>query len=202
MTTRKKCNQDNEDIRLLIKTGSIEMLKARRVQWSKLYNYTDITGLGLLTSAIRTPRYPMLEYLLDKGFDIEFKTKFAGYTPIMYAARSNNSILQLLIERGANVHATSIKGETPLHIAVSYGFFDNTKLLLEKGSKIDCVDQEGNTPLHCAGVYHELDIFKMLIDKGASIHVKNKLGQTPLDLVKHTWNYQEILLYIKNKKIR
>jgi ankyrin repeat protein len=200
MATRKNCALD---IKVLITNGSIEMLKKRRIQWSKLYNHTDITGQGLLARAIGSTCYPMVEYLLDQGFDIEFKSKFAKTTPLIHAATTNsNKILKLLIDRGANIHATNIYGENALLLAATHGYIENTKLLLEKGASISVIGKDGNTPLHCAATYEELEIFKLLVDNGASIHVKNKLGKTPLDLVKHKWNYQEYCLYIKNKKIK
>ena len=198
MSTRKKCSQD---IKLLISNGLIEMVKKRRVQWSKLYNYVDITGQGLLARAIISGSYPMVEYLLDKGFDIEFKSKFSKYTPVMTAASlGSHKILSLLIERGANIHAKDIFGQNALLFAASRGYIANTTLLLEKGSSLTATDQDGNTPLHCTAIYEQLDIFKLLIDNGASIHIKNKLGKTPLDLVKHKWNYEEYAIYVKNKK--
>jgi ankyrin repeat protein len=202
MATRKKCNNYIiRDIMTLVTSGSIEMLKKRRVQWSKLYNYTDVTGQGLLATSIISGSYPMVEYLLDKGFDIEFKSKFSKYTPVMTAASlGSHKILSLLIERGANIHATDIFGRNALLFAASCGYIANTTLLLEKGSSLTATDQDGNTPLHCAAISENLDIFKLLIDKGASTQVKNKVGKTPLDLVKHKWNYQEYFLYIKNKK--
>jgi ankyrin repeat protein len=194
MATRKKCSTD---INLLIENGALEMLKKRRVQWPKLYNKTDLTGYGLLATAIRSHSCKMVEYLLDKGFDIEFKNKFSGYTPIIYAATNMTRILGLLIVRGANIHATNNRGETALHVAVANGYLENVIILLEKGSTLESVDQEGNTPLHLACKFYQLDIIKWLIDKGASHRVKNKVGQTPLDLAKNTWKSQEIMLYLK-----
>jgi len=190
----------NKDIRILIQNGAIEMLKKRRIQWSKLYNESNITGEGLLSDAIQSRSYPMVKYLLDKGFNIEFKNTFSGYTPIIIAATNMRSILTLLIERGANIHSTNNRGETALHVAVARGYIDNINILLEKGSLLESVDQEGNTPLHFACKYYQIDVSKLLIDKGASIHLKNKLGKTPLDLAKNTWMHQELMLYIKNKK--
>ena len=200
MATRKNCAQD---IKILITNGSIEMLKKRRIQWSKLYNYTDVTGQGLLSRAIGSGSYPMVEFLLDKGFNIEFRSKYARSTPVMTASTSNsNKILNLLIERGADIHATNINDENALLLAATHGYIENTKNLLEKGCSHSVTNKDGDTPLHCAATYDEVAIFKLLIDYGASIHVKNKLGKTPLDLVKHKWNYEEYLLYIKNKKIK
>ena len=193
MATRKKCSTD---INLLIENGALEMLKKRRVQWPKLYNKTDITGYGLLATAIRSYSCAMVEYLLDKGFDIEFKNKFSGYTPLIYAATNMKRILELLIARGANIHATNNRGETALHVAVANGYLENVVILLEKGSTLESVDQEGNTPLHHACRQYQLDILKMLIDKGASHKIKNKLGKTPLDLMKNTWKSQEMKLYL------
>jgi ankyrin repeat protein len=52
--------------------------------------------------------------LLDQGVEVDVQDKYR-FTPLHEAARCwNPEAIQLLLERGANVHARSVFGTTPL----------------------------------------------------------------------------------------
>jgi ankyrin repeat protein len=45
-----------------------------------------------------------------------------GYTPLHKAAQKDHTeIMEYLVSTGASVHATSLNGRTPLHVAAVYG---------------------------------------------------------------------------------
>jgi ankyrin repeat protein len=51
---------------------------------------------------------------------------------------------------GADVHAATRSGDTPLHWAAYGGSAPMTRLLLEGGANVDAVGELGNRPLHVA----------------------------------------------------
>jgi hypothetical protein len=71
------------------------------------------------------------------------------------------------IDQGADVHAKSNGGWTPLHYACLYGHAEVVKVLLEKGANVHAKTNSGWTPLHSAYSYGHHDIAAMLRAKGA-----------------------------------
>uniref|UniRef100_A0A1D1Y315 ADP-ribosylation factor GTPase-activating protein AGD3 n=1 Tax=Anthurium amnicola TaxID=1678845 RepID=A0A1D1Y315_9ARAE len=59
-------------------------------------------------------------------------------------------MLELLLQYGANVNATDMKGRTPLHHCILKGKNEHAKLLLARGVDPRAADREGKTPLHYA----------------------------------------------------
>jgi ankyrin repeat protein len=73
--------------------------------------------------------------LLDKGVNVNAKTRY-GATALSYACdRGNVELIKLLLERGADVNVRdTFYGEVPLGWALSKGNAEVVKLLLDKGA--------------------------------------------------------------------
>src|SRR6185295_9897242 len=73
--------------------------------------------------------------LLDKGVNVNAKTRY-GATALSYACdRANVELVKLLVERGADVNAKdTFYGEVPLGWALGKGNVEIVKLLLDKGA--------------------------------------------------------------------
>lgn len=76
-----------------------------------------------------------LKAFLDKGVDVNAKTRY-GATALSYACdKGNIEVVKLLIERGADVNAKdTFYGEVPIGWAMSKGNIQIVKLLLDKGA--------------------------------------------------------------------
>jgi len=126
-------------------------------------------------------------------------------TPLHFAAvRCNPSVVQLLLEKGAEVDARKPDGWTPLHHACQIGDIAVTRLLLQYGADVKARSNGGQTPLHAAAVgvnkltaailktehsvtnkvMHSLDherVVRLLIESGADVNARNTSdGETPL----------------------
>ena len=106
-----------------------------------LDNGADINGqlhgdTPLLAAIVRSSNRPdIAEHLLDNGADIEQGTsRYSQRTPLMVAlTNSNREVVQLLIDKGADVNATDAKGKTVLqHVRHSRDFY--RKLLIDAGA--------------------------------------------------------------------
>jgi hypothetical protein len=77
-------------------------------------------------------------------------TDAGGYTPLHYAAQRNHvGVVELLIERGADVNANAC-GATPLHRAAHHGSYACCKLLLDHGADPRRIDTSFSTALPTA----------------------------------------------------
>src|SRR4030095_6284629 len=73
--------------------------------------------------------------LLDKGVDVNAKTRY-GATALSYACdKGHVEVVKLLIERGADVNVKdTFYGEVPLGWALAHAHAEVVKLLLDKGA--------------------------------------------------------------------
>ena len=103
-----------------------------------------------------------------------------GRTPLISAAmRGHEAVVQLLLEKGANIELKDRSDSTPLALAVSKGSVAAVQLLLEMGANTES-NNAGLTPLARAAFCGHEDVVRLLLEKGANIESKNRHGRTPL----------------------
>ncbi|TET31458.1 MAG: hypothetical protein E3J72_22340 [Planctomycetota bacterium] len=88
--------------------------------------------------------------LIDHGADLDARLNTNGASAIHYSFNRQKNY-RILIEKGCNVNAKKLRGQTPLHIAA--GHFDGKKIvpyLIEHGADVNSVDVDGKTPLDFA----------------------------------------------------
>ncbi|KAG8193909.1 hypothetical protein JTE90_011464 [Oedothorax gibbosus] len=106
-------------------------------------------------------------------------------TPLHFAAGYNRvSVVEYLLQHGADVHAKDKGGLVPLHNACSYGHYEVAELLVKFGANVNVADLWKFTPLHEAAAKGKYEIVKLLLKHGADPSKKNRDSHTPLDLVK------------------
>ncbi|XP_015929424.1 poly [ADP-ribose] polymerase tankyrase-2 [Parasteatoda tepidariorum] len=106
-------------------------------------------------------------------------------TPLHFAAGYNRvSVVEYLLQHGADVHAKDKGGLVPLHNACSYGHYEVAELLVKYGANVNVADLWKFTPLHEAAAKGKYEIVKLLLKHGADPSKKNRDSHTPLDLVK------------------
>ena len=89
-------------------------------------------------------------------------------------------VVQILVDKGANLNERSDWEETALQPAALKGFAMTAKVLLDHGADMELGDHAGNTPLHRATLLGHEAMSSLLLDYGANIHALNKQGGTPL----------------------
>lgn len=114
---------------------------------------------------------------------------YAGDTPLhMAAAAYQRRIAELLVARGADVHAKNMHGATALHYAADTNHWDPSAqadtitYLISKGADANVISRLGVTPLHRAVRTRSASAVKALLDGGADPGKKNRSGSTPLRL--------------------
>ncbi|KAI8752888.1 transient receptor potential cation channel subfamily A member 1 [Biomphalaria glabrata] len=111
----------------------------------------------------------------------------------------DGSIVRYLISKGANINATDIFGQTPLHFAAMRGNEVACSNLLFFKDKIiiNANDNQGSTPLHTAALYKHLEIARMLIEAGANLMSRDKEQCTPLHHAASGGNFELVNLLLE-----
>uniref|UniRef100_A0A672QPY7 Ankyrin repeat domain 2 n=1 Tax=Sinocyclocheilus grahami TaxID=75366 RepID=A0A672QPY7_SINGR len=115
----------------------------------------------------------IVEELLDKGADINFKDRL-DCRAVHWACRGGSlSALKILQDRGADINVRDKLLSSPLHVATRTGHSDVVQHLLASGININAKDWEGDTALHDAVRLNRYKIVKLLILAGANMQIKN-----------------------------
>jgi len=128
----------------------------------------DSLGQTALLAAISRNDANEVALLLGHGADVN-KADSAAWSPLHYAAwfGSSTAILQVLLDRGANVDALNDRHITPLYFASVAGHESQVKLLLQRGADRSIASRTGYTPLRAARV-KGLDGVVALLDPQAT----------------------------------
>jgi ankyrin repeat protein len=90
--------------------------------------------------------------------------------------RGFEDVVELLLNRGADVNAPSTTAGLPLCLAVLKDRSHIVRLLLDKfRAAVNLADPELGTPLHCAGFTGNRDIAEFLIQHGAEPELANRV---------------------------
>jgi ankyrin repeat protein len=95
-----------------------------------------------------------------------------GSTPLFWALKGryfkDGSVLRLLLEHGADIHAQSLGGWIPLHWASFNGALEVVRLLLELGADIEVNDKNDKAALQYAAETGHGKVVKLLREHGAN----------------------------------
>jgi ankyrin repeat protein len=138
----------------------------------------------------------MLRFLLDHGALIDGRDE-NGETYLQTAIDNDEEeIVELLIERGANVNVADEEGVTPLMRVES---IEDARLLLEHGANVNATDNEGQTALHLlTSEPGRIEFATLLITRGADVNARDHDGHTPLDYVIEAFDYDFALLLVSH----
>lgn len=133
----------------------------------------------------------VIAQLLDNGEDVNEGDE-QGITPLITACRyGEDEIVDLLIQRGADIHATSKELKiSPLLRACDHTWehMECCRLLLKAGADVNVRDHAGWTPLMLATLARNVGLVKLLLKNGADHTVRVTQGMvenmTALDLAR------------------
>lgn len=176
---------------LLVRSGppgsSPPPLKTARLLFSLLLlpSLAASTGDALIEAAKRGD-IEQARVLLDQGVRVDTLDR-SRRTPLMWAAlNGHSSLVDLLIDRGANVNAVATHGDTVLGYAISCcekpGSADIVTKLLDNGADPNAKPHDGWTPLMLAASRDRSDLLNLLLAAGAEIDTQRPNGYTALML--------------------
>jgi ankyrin repeat protein len=124
--------------------------------------------------------------LLDRGTPVD-DTRSED-TPLLGACmRGHEDVAILLVERGANIAAERVGGQTPIWWAGTQGLRALAKLLVARGANVNARDRHGGTALHNAAQQHG-ELARDLIGYGADMRARYHDERTPAWFAAYTGN--------------
>lgn len=122
----------------------------------------------------------MVTMLLAKDANVNARNR-DGNTALSLAVSSDIAIMNMLLEKGANLAIGDNNGVTPLMGAMRFSDNEKIDLLLLKGASFKNIDKQGNTMLHYAAMTQNFAMVIIAIDNGCDdATVINENGDTPL----------------------
>lgn len=104
-----------------------------------------------------------------------------GLTALMWAVfHGKLNIVELLINKNADVNIPGPDGQTPLMFAVRH--IDVLNYLLASGAELEAEDEYGNTALIHASHYNQSQSVSTLLMHGASMTKPNFIGDNAYDI--------------------
>ena len=130
-----------------------------------------------LLKACEIRRQDIIELLLEYGADVQARDK-QNKSALHYALESSStddsnpdvSIVNLLLDRGADTNTSTSSGETPLYIACSKGLIATVQMMLKRGARVN-VSAGDKSPLNVACKMKNKALVKLLLDGGADPNI-------------------------------
>ncbi|QEN06050.1 hypothetical protein EW093_15585 [Thiospirochaeta perfilievii] len=189
------------------KSGSTPLHEAIMVGNSDIINLLNVNKADFF--AINNSGDNPFDLIFQKG--VEFATEILTpelvslrnnrqNTPLFYAIDwGSKEIVQVILDKGADINAKNINGETPLHQAITTDNVIVANLLIERGASIEAKDNQLNTPLHSCVYWNAYESAHLLVEKKADINAKNIKNRTPLHEAVLTEDTDIVTFFIKNK---
>lgn len=164
--------------------------------------------------AVKNNSLQCAKYFIDRGSDINYKKTitfkrggydiFGGYEdgPIVEASRLGfYDIIQLLVEKGANVDDKSEQNAAPcILIAAGKGHVKVVEYLISKGADVNSKNATNDTPLMMASYNGYKDMVEFLLLKGANPDLKNN-DKKDAKFYAESNGYKEIVEVIDKNRI-
>jgi hypothetical protein len=142
-------------------------------------------GWTPLTAAIAAKQPTAAKILLDAGADPNIAAddeQHNGLTALHIAAeQSMEEMVELLLSKGADIHARTFSETTPFYRAARGGSLSILQMLYSAGSDINSRTWDGWTPLFEAVTCGHVGIVQKLLRWGADCKLANSNGLTPYD---------------------
>ena len=119
---------------------------------------------------------------LDVGDDVNMVME--GRSPLHIAVMHNRmTVVELLLNRGADVNLTTDEMDNALHDAALFGFKKMCALLIDRGAPVNRIQGEFGTPFKAAIVNDNFEVVDLLIERGADVNLSEGNHGHPLEVL-------------------
>uniref|UniRef100_A0A3Q3KH77 SOCS box domain-containing protein n=1 Tax=Monopterus albus TaxID=43700 RepID=A0A3Q3KH77_MONAL len=160
--------------------AAIQYMIAQSLMESMKYFYMGVLSLCL---SIPPGNEKLLKHLSVKQKDRFSQADSRGWIPLHEAAaQSNQTILELTYKASGpdSLERCTLRGQTPLFLAVERGLMENVSFLLKHGAQPDSQDHDQDAPLFVAIRSEHTDLVKLLLLQGSRVNQQGCNGRCPL----------------------
>ncbi|WZP00119.1 ankyrin repeat domain-containing protein [Isosphaeraceae bacterium EP7] len=137
---------------------------------------------------------------LDGGDDPnEGEWQYHGPVLTLAARLGYLEMINLLIDRGANVEAMDDLANRPLRAAASYGQLESVRLLLDRGADIDATDGNSRSALTNAVFEGHREVAEFLRSRGARVGIVESVSLKDEALLEEALKEQDELGWIDDR---
>lgn len=148
----------------------------------------DTFGYSFLHNAISWRNYDLATELIERGANVNLTNNSRETALTLLARQGDFTLGKLLIDHGADIHATNEKLEdTPLHYTALFGNAELMAYLVSQGADVNQQSSSGHTPLHTVlnirGKSEDLlELTMILTEQPINPTLKAFDGRTVLDM--------------------
>lgn len=144
-------------------------------------NQCNRDGQNAFLLALEELHIELVFYLLYNYNPNVNKTLRDGTNPLYKASYfGDNSLVLLILSKGAEINRTTSKGASALFVAAQEGHTEVVRELLKNKADVD-LSRNGNvTPLHIAARRGRNSVVELLLEHHAEVNITDRHGFTPL----------------------
>ncbi len=133
-----------------------------------------------LMVALRDSHHECAKILIEAGADVRTGRSWLD-TPLHVC--KDPEIIDMLLERGADLNARDDSANTPLMTAIRFDAPEEViQRLIDRGANINAASSSGYTPLHLSILGKNEKMFHFLAERGADLFAVTNSGENAMDI--------------------
>ncbi|WP_257264172.1 ankyrin repeat domain-containing protein [Endozoicomonas sp. ONNA2] len=185
-----------------VRENNCELVEFLLDKGAKVDDEIDKEGTALHL-AVRLGQPEIIDMLIQHGANINARSFHMGMKALHLAARLDqpDSIIAMLMKRGADINARDNNAETVLHHTAHLDRPAIIDQLMNHGADINARNNEGRTVLHLVAESGQREILDKLLELDADVNARDNKGRTPLYLLTCTNGQLDTIKYFMSALI-
>jgi hypothetical protein len=162
---------------------------------TRVSSVPEISFQRILSNAASSGNEAAIDSLLTLNLWVDMFSE-KGITALMRASKNQlPSIMEKLIQHGADVNRSDVDGDKPLHyltMNLSEKNLQALNLLIASGASLEAKNIKGETPLLSAARWLNLSAVKLLLNAGSDKNARNAAGENVIQIFKNAGDFQSV----------